>query len=141
MALGDQTTFRTASATEVPAGALTRLVLEADEPSRHVHYELDRGIVFDSRGWYEVLLRVDWDPRDTTVTRFAHTKIPDNEPLHSEAINADVLSRISNGRQLLRGNSMFGLDHTISAVLEVWHDASNPVDVTYAELVVRELDV
>src|SRR3954462_12910826 len=133
MALGDQTTFRTASATEVPAGALTRLVLEADEPSRHVHYELDRGIVFDSRGWYEVLLRVDWDPRDTTGTRFAHTKIPDNEPLHSEAIDADVLARISQGRQLLRGNSLFGPDRTTSLKLEVWHDSERSVEVGYAE--------
>ncbi len=141
MATGDQVTFRTVQPTAVPVGALTKLFLEASEPSPHVHYEGERGIVFDTRGWYEVLMRVDWDPHETSGTRFAHTRIPDNEPLHSEAIDADVLARISRGRQLLRGNTIFGLDHTTSVVLEVWHDAAKPVEVSYAELVVRELEV
>lgn len=123
----------------VPAGTLLRLSLTADAASPLHHYEPDRGVVFDKVGWYEVLLRVDWDPHERSGTRFAHTKIPDNEPLHSEAINADVLSRISGGRQLLRGNTVFGLDHTTSIVLEVWHDAETPIEVSYAHLVVREL--
>ena len=41
-------------------------------------------------------------------TRFSHTKIPGQEPLHSEAIDAGVLAAISDGRQLLRGNTRFG---------------------------------
>ena len=141
MALGDEVTLRTTSPTTVPAGTLTRLTLEADRASPHLHVDPDRRVVFDTTGWYEVLLRVDWDADDRTGTRFAHTKIPDNEPLHSEAIDADVLARISDGRQLLRGNTIFGLDHTTSILLEVWHDAEAPVEVSYAHLVVRELDV
>jgi hypothetical protein len=141
MATGDQVVFRTATLIKVLPCQVTRLPLETDTASSHLHYEAERGIVFDTQGWYEVLLRVEWDPRETTGTRFAHTKIPDNEPLHSEAINAEVLARISGGRQLLRGNSVFGLDHTTSIVLEVWHDADKPVEISHAELVVRELDV
>ena len=89
----------------------------------------------------EVLLRVDWDDHNTAGTRFAHTQIPDQEPLHSEAINAAVLARISQGRQLLRGNSVFGPDRTTCLKLEVWHDSGQPVEVRYAELIVRELQV
>lgn len=141
MSTGDQTTYRTAGPVKIAPGEMTRLQLEPDATSPHVHYEAKRGIVFDALGWYEVLLQVEWDPRDTSGTRFAHTKIPDNEPLHSEAIDAGVLARISEGRQLLRGNSVFGLDHTTSIVLEVWHDADQPVEIAHAQLVVRELDV
>lgn len=141
MALGDEVTFRTTTSTTVPANQMTRLALEADKANPHLHHEPGRGVVFDTAGWYEVLLRVEWDPEARSGTRFAHTKVPDNEPLHSEAIDADVLARISNGRQLLRGNTIFGLDHTTSIVLEVWHDAEEPVEISYAHLVVRELDV
>ena len=141
MATGDEVTFRLTTAIKIPPDELTRLALEPAATSPHLHYEPERGIVFDTLGWYEVLLRVEWDPANTTGTRFAHTKIPDNEPLHSEAISADVLARISGGRQLLRGNSMFGLDHTTSIVLEVWHDAPETVEIRRAQLVVRELDV
>ena len=97
--------------------------------------------MFIDVGWYEVLLRVDWDATDTTGTRFTHTKIPSQEPLHSEAVDASVLARISEGRQLLRGNSLFGPDRTTCLVLEVWHDSDRSVCVAYAELVVRELCV
>jgi hypothetical protein len=141
MATGDQVVFRTTKRVKVPPAEMTRLPLEPEAQSPHLHYEADRGIVFDSLGWYEVLLQVEWDPGETSGTRFAHTKIPDNEPLHSEAISAEVLARISGGRQLLRGNSVFGLDHTTSIVLEVWHDADQPVEISHAQLVVRELDV
>ena len=99
------------------------------------------GVVFDTDGWYEVLLRVDWDSTIAAGTRFSHTKIPGQEPLHSEAINALVLAQLSQGRQLLRGNSLFGPDRTTSLVLEVWQDSGELVKVSYAELVVRELCV
>jgi hypothetical protein len=68
------------------------------------------------------LLAVEWDPKDAEGTRFAHTRIP-----------------VSDGRQLLRGNTIFGLDHTREIVLEVWHDSSRPVPVRSAELRIREL--
>ena len=109
-------------------------------PSANVHYT-DDGVVFDTRGWYEILLRVDWDTDNTMGTRFSHTKIPDQEPLHSEAINGSVLAELSGGKQLLRGNSLFGPNRTTGLVLEVWQDSGGPLDVTYAELVVRELEV
>jgi len=141
MATGDQVTFHTRASIKVPPRELTRLPLEPEAASPHLHHDAERGIVFDTLGWYEVLLQVEWDPSDTSGTRFAHTKIPDNEPLHSEAIDAAVLAQISEGRQLLRGNTVFGLDHTTSIVLEVWHDAEEPVEISYAHLVVRALDV
>ena len=112
MATGDQVVFCTTRPVRVPSGALTPMALEQQSSSPHVHYGPDDGVAFDEEGWYEVLLRVDWDDHDVTGTRFAHTKIPDQEPLHSEAINAAVLARISQGRQLLRGNSLFGPDRT-----------------------------
>jgi hypothetical protein len=71
--------------------------------------------------------------------RSNHTLIPGQEPLHSEAINAAVLKQLSDGRQLLRGNTVFGLDHTREIVLEVWHDSPHPVKVCSGELRVREL--
>ena len=119
---------------------LTPIELESSGGSPHVHLAQE-GVVFDTDGWYEVLLRVDWDSTITTGTRFSHTKIPGQEPLHSEAINALVLAQLSQGRQLLRGNSLFGPDRTTSLVLEVWQDSGELVKVSYAELVVRELCV
>jgi hypothetical protein len=138
---GDQVVFATTSPIDVPSGALTKLTLTQQQPSPHVTDSGGNGVTFITEGWYEVLLRVDWDGGDTTGTRFAHTKIPDQEPLHSEAINASALARISGGPQLLRGNSLFGPDRTTRLLLEVWHDSNQPVRVAYAELVVRELCV
>ena len=99
----------------------------------------DGGIHFGRVAWLEVLLAVEWDPQETAGTRFSHTRIPDEEPLHSEAIAAAVLIQLSGGRQLLRGNTVFGLDHTGKVVLEVWHDSPRPVQVLSGELRVREL--
>jgi hypothetical protein len=141
VATGDQFLFRTTAPTQVPSGELMPMTLEQQGSSPHVHYRAGDGVEFDTEGWYEVLLRVDWDDRDTAGTRFAHTKIPDQEPLHSEAISAGVLARISQGRQLLRGNSLFGPDRTTCLRLEVWHDSNQSVEVRHAELVVRELRV
>jgi hypothetical protein len=141
VASGDDTRFAITGSVLVPQLTMTPLPLSgADRLSPHVHYG-DEGIVFDTHGWYEVLLRVDWDIANRNGTRFSHTKIPDQEPLHSEAIDADVLAQLSNGRQLLRGNSLFGPDRTTCLILEVWHDGGRPVEGHYAELVVRELVV
>jgi hypothetical protein len=63
----------------------------------------DDAIDFLTPGWYEVLLEVHWDEEETAGTRFAHTKIPGQQPLHSEAIAAAVLAQISQGRQLPAG--------------------------------------
>lgn len=46
-----------------------------------------RGAIhFIRAGWCEVLLAVSWDPENQDGSRFAHTSIPDQHPLHSEAI-------------------------------------------------------
>src|SRR5256885_2085299 len=55
----------------------------------------DGGIHFGRVAWLEVLLAVEWDPQDTTGPRFSHPRIPDQEPLHSEAIAASVLVQLS----------------------------------------------
>jgi hypothetical protein len=101
--------------------------------------QTDAGIVFRRRGWYEVLLTVAWDSGNQSGTRFSHTAIPDHHPLHSEAINAKVLGEISGGRQLLRGNSIFGPDSVETIVLEVWQNSGDPVTVHEASLCVRPL--
>jgi hypothetical protein len=126
---------------DVPTGELTRLVVAAHAESALVHVDPERGVVFDMPGWFEVEMRVDWDASVTTGTRFSHTKVPGQEPLHSEAINALVLSRISQGKQMLRGNSVFGVDNTMSLILEVWHDAPQAVSVNCGELKLRPLKV
>ncbi|TML89035.1 MAG: hypothetical protein E6G06_15220 [Actinobacteria bacterium] len=140
MATGDEIRFATVQPVASANRRLTPIELESSGGSPHVHLAQE-GVLFDTDGWYEVLLRVDWDSTITTGTRFSHTKIPGQEPLHSEAINALVLAQLSQGRQLLRGNSLFGPDRTTSLVLEVWQDSGELVKVSYAELVVRELCV
>src|SRR5437763_1779146 len=141
MATGDEVRFPTTGPTMVPNEELTPMRLsQPDEPSSQVHLG-EEGVVFDTEGWYEVLLRVEWNGTNTAGTRFSHTRIPDQEPLHSEAIDAGVLARISEGRQLLRGNNLFGPDRTTSLVLEVWQDSGQSLEVGHAELVVRELKV
>src|SRR3954471_17899252 len=91
----------------VPPCELTLLLLASRaEPTGDVEVTGGR-LVFQRRGWYEVLLTVSWDTTDATGHRFAHTAIPDHHPLHSEAIEASVLQSLSDGRQLLRGNSVF----------------------------------
>ncbi len=101
----------------------------------------NRQIEFTIRGWYEVLLTVEWDPTNTDGTRFAHTAIPDHHPLHSEAIDAAVLGAISAGRQLLRGNAIFDPDGPHQLSLEVWHNAPEAIAVGAAALDVRALSV
>lgn len=136
-----ETSFTIDGPLEVPPLTMQKLPLreagELDENVRCVGGELH----FATVGWYEVLLRVEWDPHRTDGSRFCHSKIPDQQPLHSEAINAAVLTKISDGKQLLRGNTVFGPRHMSSLVLECWHDSGAPVRVLNADLTVRELRV
>ena len=83
--------FRTARPITVVSQRLTPVPLAAEHPSRHVR-GADGGVAFVIPGWYEVLLRVDWDDAYTDGTRFSHTKVPGQQPLHSEAIDAGVLA-------------------------------------------------
>jgi hypothetical protein len=108
--------------------------------SDHVGYA-DDGIVFRSDGWYEVLLEVDWSPSVREGTRFSHTDIPGQEPLHSEAIAADVLVDVSGGKQMLRASSVFGPNRTTRLVLEVWQNSGQVVEIRSAAMKVRELSV
>lgn len=75
-------------------------------------------------GWWELLLKVAWSTDDTTGTRFCHTKLPNGFPAHSEAINADVLSQLSGGRQLLRAV----VTGPLMIAVEVWQDADAELD-------------
>jgi hypothetical protein len=95
------------------------------------------GIRFGRTGWFEVLLTVDWDVTNRRGHRFSHTALPDQHPLHSEAIEADVLAELSDGRQLLRGNGLFGPTSIDRITLEVWQDSGIPVRVERASLEVR----
>src|SRR4051812_44752982 len=95
-----------ASELEVEPNSLRKIALRAERHDDRFA-PIDGAIVFRQYGWFEILLTVEWDPTNTEGTRFAHTAITDHHPLHSEAINASVLARLSNGRQLLRGNTIF----------------------------------
>ncbi len=135
----EETAFRTEHPALVPPRRMTPLRLSMDAPPLKGVVSSGPGIRFETVGWYEVLLAVEWDPHDQEGTRFSHTRIPGQEPLHSEAISAAVLTQLSGGRQLLRGNTIFGLDHTLEIVLEVWHDSPRPVTVRRGELRIRML--
>jgi hypothetical protein len=136
---GDETTFGTEDSILIPPRRMKALPLSLQGPPLKGVVSSGQGVRFETVGWYEVLLAVEWDSQDMEGTRFSHTRIPGQEPLHSEAINAAVLLQISGGRQLLRGNTVFGLDHTREIVLEVWHDSPRPVKVRSGELRIREL--
>lgn len=96
-------------------------------------------IRFTTEGWFEVLMTVGWDPTNVDGTRFSHTSIPDHHPLHSEAIDATVLADVSDGRQLLRGNSLFSPDGPSGLALEVWHDSAVSIEIGAASLRIRRL--
>lgn len=74
-------------------------------------------------GHWEVLLTVSWQSGEHLAgSRFVHTKLSDGMPLHSEAIDAAVLSQISDGRQMLRANTVF--DNNVHDIeLSVWQDS------------------
>jgi hypothetical protein len=139
--LAREITFRTSRAVEIASARLTRVPLSGSEPRAEDVECVDGTIVFRSEGWYEILLEVGWDPEVRRGTRFIHTAVPGQQPLHSEAISAAVLAAISDGRQLLRGNTLFGPERTGGLSLEVWHDAGEVVEVSSAAVTVRELAV
>jgi hypothetical protein len=134
-------TFPTTRPIEVKSSRLTAVPLSTPlRPAEDVEC-VDGVIVFRSEGWYEILLEVDWDPEARRGTRFSHTSIPGQQPLHSEAISAGALADISGGKQLLRGNTLFGPDRTTGLALEVWQDSGDVVELKAAALTVRELAV
>jgi hypothetical protein len=139
--MAQEITFRTTRSIEVESSRLTAVPLSRPvRPAEDVDY-VDGVIVFRSEGWYEILLEVDWDPETRRGTRFSHTSIPGQQPLHSEAISAGALADISGGKQLLRGNTLFGPDRTTGLALEVWQDSGDVVELKAAALTVRELAV
>jgi len=123
----------------VPSGSITPIAMVLQCPAPPWLEVTDRSIRFVARRWCEVLLTVVWDPSNTDGTRFCHTTIPDHHPLHSEAVAADVLARISNGRQLLRGNTIFNPGGPEALALEVWQDSGRPVTIKEARLELRSL--
>jgi len=134
--------FELAGPFAIPTGELTRMQLHpVDEQLAGVESDGDR-IEFRLAGWFEVLLTVEWDPNVRAGHRFSHTAIPDSHPLHSEAIDAGVLAALSDGRQLLRGNTVFEPDSGVSTIaLEVWQDSGDVVEIHNAALEIRALDL
>ncbi|MGQ0846692.1 MAG: hypothetical protein ACT4QF_21430 [Sporichthyaceae bacterium] len=136
-----ETAFGIGEATTVADRSMTTVSLvRRNTGSDHVQCR-DGRVAFRTVGWYEVLMTVEWDPTVRGGTRFSHTMVSDHEPLHSEAIDADVLISLNGGRQLLRGNSIFGLSCTAQLELGVWQDSGEAIDLRGAQLVVRELCV
>ena len=139
--LAREITFRTTGGIAIESTRLTAIPLSAPLPRAEEVDCVDGVVVFRSEGWYEILLEVDWDPETRRGTRFSHTSIPGQQPLHSEAISAGALADISGGKQLLRGNTLFGPDRTTGLALEVWQDSGDVVELKAAALTVRELAV
>jgi hypothetical protein len=134
----DEVSFRSGSLL-IPPRTLHKLPLRSTrEDARYA--VRDGGLAFCTRGWFEILLSVSWDPANTEGTRFSHTAITDQHPLHSEAINAAVLAQLSDGKQLLRGNTIFEPGKVDHITLEVWHDADAPIEILEASLDVRDLN-
>ena len=131
--------FRLREVVQVPDRRLTRLPLDSTDAQLSGIDVNDDGIAFGVTGWFEVLLTVDWGPSNRYGTRFSHTAIPDGHPLHSEAIDAGVLVDLSQGKQLLRGNSMFGPERVNRIELEVWQDSGTSLDIRHASLELRPL--
>jgi hypothetical protein len=139
--LAREITFRTAAAIDIESTRLASVPLSAALPRAEDVDCIDGVVVFRSEGCYEILLEVAWDPRARRGTRFSHTSVPGQQPLHSEAVSADVLAAISGGRQRLRGNTLFGPERTASLALEVWQDSGDMVELKAAAITVRELAV
>jgi hypothetical protein len=89
-------------------------------------------------GFYDFKVKVNWDVMNTIGTRFIHTRSLDGEiPFHSEAISASVLSKISDGKQMLQGT--FFLKKDTILVLEVWQDSNQDMKVLDAEVQLDKL--
>jgi hypothetical protein len=138
--MGEETFRFAGGPLSVDSEQLTAIALQPDGDVPPDVKPQGASIHFFDEGWFEILLTVEWDTSVTDGTRFAHTNIPDVHPLHSEAIDANVLARISDGRQLLRANTIFSPEGPSEIVVEVWHDAGRPVEVRRAELAIRSLD-
>ena len=118
---------------------LERVALEPAGATPGVRVE-DGEVIFTTRDWYEVLLTVKWDSDNRDGHRFVHTAIPDSHPLHSEAIEANVLADLSGGRQLLRGNTIFDPDSPVTSLaVEVWQDSSTPIAIREVSITLRRL--
>jgi hypothetical protein len=133
--------MRTTGAVYIESAQLTPVALSGSVPRTEDVDCVDGVVVFRSEGWYEILLEVDWDPEARRGTRFSHTAVRGQQPLHSEAVSAGVLAAISGGKQLLRGNTLFGPERTASLALEVWQDSGDVVELKAAAITVRELAV
>jgi hypothetical protein len=66
------TWFEIAAPVDTMSGELTRLPLVQRDAGSIAAVDGDE-IVFTARGWYEVLLTVEWDPRATRGRRFSHS--------------------------------------------------------------------
>jgi hypothetical protein len=123
----------------IPSLKLYRLHLEPVGAQLGEVDSVGGGMRFTAPCWFEVLLTVAWDTGNDRGHRFAHTSIPDQHPLHSEAIEARVLTVLSDGEQLLRGNTVFIPGVLDTLMLEVWHNSDTPTTVRRASLVARRL--
>jgi hypothetical protein len=131
--------FELSAAVDVPNAQLTTLPLTKQVGELPGVQADDGGVKFRIAGQFEVLLTVAWDRANREGHRFAHTALPDEHPLHSEEIEADVLADISEGRQLLRGNGLFGPDSVDRITLGAWQNSGTSVRVEHASLEIRPL--
>lgn len=134
--MDDFLTFE-ADSIEVPSGRMTALNVTGGGVGVEAH---SGGVGFTKETWIEMCMCVEWDPSQRNGRRFSHTVTsPDGYPLHSEGIEADMLADLSDGRQLLRGNTRVGPGWVQYIGLEVWQDSGQPVTVRRASLEVRQL--
>ncbi len=124
----------------VPSGKITAVSLRPTAADTRPWLDArEEEIRFTREGWFEVLVTVNLDTFNRNGVRFSHTWIPDHHPLHSEAIAADVFVAISDGKQLLRGNSIFGPGGAERLALELWQNSGTRVEVLEAFLQIRPL--
>lgn len=137
--MSDACRFELPRPVDVPSSKLCRLHLEPVDRKIGDVESAGGGLRFTDRCWFEILMTVAWDTRNEVGHRFAHTSVPDQHPLHSEAIEARVLNELSEGKQLLRGNTVFTPGSMDTLMLEVWQDSGESVTVRRASLVARRL--
>src|ERR1041385_9273292 len=120
------TQFRAPGPRRIPSRELTHITLVEGRPASDALLLREGAVTFVVPGWYEVMLVVEWDPENRQGARFAHSRIGDSPPLHSEAIPAGVLADISGGGQLLRGDGPFGPGGAGAARLGGWPGSRGP---------------